>query len=251
MVSEALINTQEGILNYLAGGVSVPGLRVVRNSVGGLSMAVEVQGIIRGGTQDGNEKKFAVTPRGEQIITLGLPPYAEMSRQGKHWSAMATSAVAGLVVRPSTTAAVTLWNGESTGGKSYVIDRIFTHNLVSTAAQTFFGMWACIHPAGMTEPTADIAASATNFVGSSGNRYSGSAVLDVGATVVDNGWFPWGQGQEVEAAGVLPGSHQSIDVLGRLIVPPQGAISLQVVAGVTGDTFTSGLSWWEVQLDLE
>lgn len=214
-------------------------------------MAVQIQGETRGGSNDGDERTVGVTPGRELLIAQGLPPYAELTRQGVHWSVMATAAVAGLVVRPSTVAAVTLWNGEGSGGKSYVIDRIFTHNLVSTAAQSFFGMWACIHPAGMTAPTADLAYSATNWRGSSGKFYNGRGIADVGATVVNNGWYPWGQGQEVEATGVLPGSHQSIDVGGRLIVPPGGAISLQVVAGVVGDTFTSGLSWWEVQLDLE
>lgn len=214
-------------------------------------MAVVLDGIVRSGDAAGDERHAQVTPDGSQYIAQGLPPYAELTRQGQHWSVMATAAVAGLVVRPSTTAGITLWNGEGTGGKSYVVDRIFTHNLVSTAAETFFGMWACIHPAGMAQPTADLAYSATNWRGSSGKGYNGRGVADVAATVVDNGWYPWGQGQAVEAAGVLPGSHQSIDVQGRLIVPPGGAISLQVVAGVTGDTFTSGLSWWELQLDLE
>ncbi|KKL89461.1 hypothetical protein LCGC14_1914490, partial [marine sediment metagenome] len=27
-------------------------------------------------------------------------------------------------------------------------------------------------------------------------------------------------------------------------------ISVQIVSGVVGDTFTSGLSWWEMQLAL-
>jgi hypothetical protein len=194
----------------------------------------------------GTNQFVQITNQGALEVAQVLPPYAQLARKGGGWSVMATAAVAALVVRPTTVAAVTLFNDEQVGGKHYVIDRLFTHNLVSTAAQTFFGMWACVHPSGMTQPTADITAFKSN---SGVSPYPGRAVCDVGANVDDDGWFPWSSGQEVEATGVLPGSHISVDVQGRLIVPPQGGISLQVVAGVVGDTFTSGLSWYEVQLD--
>jgi len=38
------------------------------------------------------------------------------------------------------------------------------------------------------------------------------------------------------------------EVRGRLRVPPQSAISLHVVSSLTGDTFTSGASWYRTQL---
>lgn len=252
IVNEELIDTPWGIQQYLMGSFRSPGVSVMRDSrTGDMEMAVLQEGRVRGGSNDGENRSMAVTPTREALVAQGLPPYTELVRQGMGWSVMATAAVAALVVRPSTVAAITLWNGETTGGKSYVIDRLFTHNLVSTAADAFFGIWACIHPAGMTEPTADIAPSATNFTGSSGKTYSGMGVVDVGATVVDNGWYPWSNAIQIEGTGILPGSTASVDVAGRLIVPPQGAISVQVVAAVVGNTFCSGLSWYEIALDLE
>ena len=86
------------------------------------------------------------------MVAQGLPAYTEMTRRGFGFQVIAISALAGLVVRPSTTAALTLYNGESTGGKSYIVDRIFTHCLVSDNVQGRFMLWACIHPAGMTKP---------------------------------------------------------------------------------------------------
>lgn len=214
-------------------------------------MAVRSEGKIRAGTDAGEEKTIALTDLGDQFVVQANTPYAELTRQGGGYSAIATAAVAALVVRPGTVAAFTLWNGEAVGGKSYVIDRLFTHNLVSTNALSFFGLWACVHPAGMVNPGIDIARSATNLTGNSGKTYGGSAVVGVGETVVDNGWYPWSPSVEVTTAGVLPGAHMVAEVAGRLIVPPQGGISLQVVASLATEDFTTGCSWYEVQLDLK
>ena len=214
-------------------------------------MAVRSDGVVRSGTNEGNEKAHAVTTAGDQYVIQSSAPYAELTRLGGGYSAIATAAVVGLVVRPSTVAQFTVWNGESAGGKSYVIDRLFTHNLVSTSALSFFGIWACIHPAGMTNPGEDIAASATNVTGNYGRTYDGNAVVGVGETVIDNGWYPWTDSVEVTTAGALPGAHLTANVQGRLIVPPQGGISLTVVCSLASTvTFTSGCSWYEVQLQL-
>ncbi len=213
-------------------------------------MAVRSDGVVRSGTNQGDEKALAVTTGGDQYVTQSSAPYTELTRLGDGWSAIATAAVAALVVRPSTTAAFTLWNGESAGGKSYVIDRLFTHNLVSTNAKSFFGIWACVHPAGMTNPGEDIAASASNVTGNYGKRYNGNAVVGVAESVNDNGWYPWTNSVEVATATILPGAHLTADVQGRLIVPPQGGISVQVVCSLITEDFTSGCSWYEAQMQL-
>ena len=187
---------------------------------------------------------------GDVYVAQGFPPYTEMTRRGFGFQVIAVAAVAGLVVRPSTTAGITLYNGESTGGKSYIIDRIFTHCLVSGAEQGRFMMWACIHPAGMTKPASEIAASATNLTGMSGRTYSGNAVVNLALACTDNGWFPVSSSTDYELTGVLPGAGLCVPIEGRLIVPPTGAISLQVVASMADSTYCQGLSWYEEQLDL-
>ena len=214
-------------------------------------MAVLSEGKLRSGDNAGDEKALELTENRDLFVAAGLPPYAEMTRLGGGYSAIATAAVAGLVVRPGTTAGFTLWNGESAGGKSYIVDRLFSHCLVSGGEDGRFGIWACIHPAGMTDPGEDIAASATNVTGNYGRRYDGNAVVGVGETVIDNGWYPWGRSSDYELTGVLPGAVAEALVDGRLIIPPQGGISLQVVASIADSTYASGLSWYEYQLDLE
>lgn len=208
-----------------------------------------LSGTLRGDTC---EKKLEANEYGELLAAQGLPPYVEMARLGGGFSLIATTAVAALVVRPSTVAALTLWNGEAATGKSYVIDRAFTHCLVSGAESGRFGIWLCLHPSGTARPgDTDITASATNFTGNTGKTYNGLAACDVGDTVVDNGWFPWGNSADYELTGVLPGASIDADVGGRLIVPPSGAISITVVGSMADATFCSGFSWYEVVLDLQ
>ena len=177
-------------------------------------------------------------------LVAGIAPFNYARLAGCHESAIQTAATAALVVRPSTVAGITIWNGENVGGKTLVMDRLFTFNLVTTAAQSFASLWYCLHLE-MTKPTAEIV---TLRGTGDGREPDMSVVVDAGATVLDNGWFPVGIPSEGEAVGVLPGGCISWDCQGRLIVPPRHGISLNVVSGVTGDTFTSGASWWRVQL---
>ena len=173
-------------------------------------------------------------------------PFGNARLAGSHESAIQTAATAALVVRPDTVAAITIWNGENPGGKSLVIDRIFSFNLVSTAAAAKSSLWYCHHLVGMTKPTNDI--TALRGTGDGRIPDNSNVIIDVGATVLDNGWFPCGNWSDVEATGVLPGASMEWECRGRLVVPPTSGLSVQVVSGVVGNTFTSGVSWWRVQL---
>ena len=188
---------------------------------------------------------------GDAQIAQGLPPYTEMTRRGHGWQVVTTTAAASLVVRPGVLSLITLWNGEGTNGKSYIVDRIFAHMLASDNTAGRFQLWGCVHPQGMTKPTADIARAATNLNGMSGLYYSGMAVVDVDATVVDNGWYPISSSVSYEPTGTLPGAGIVANIEGRLIVPPQGGISVQVVSSDADEsTPVVGLSWYEEKINL-
>ena len=75
---------------------------------------------------DGDEVDVKATERG---MLHNLPYKVVWTAKGYGWQAMATSAIAALVVRPSTTAAATLFNNST--DKNYVIERVMTHQLVS------------------------------------------------------------------------------------------------------------------------
>lgn len=201
--------------------------------------------IRRGGS--GEEVNVGGDRYGNLHVSHGLPPYAEITAMGEGWQVMATSAVPCLNARPGAAAALTLWNGEEGDGKSYVIDRVFAQQLVSTGAECRWGIWVCVHP----ERTAT-SSSSLAFRGLSGKyNYSGKGIAEINDTVVDSGWFPWGDGKDVEVTGVLGGSQMSVNVDGRIIIPPHCAISLHGVDSAGNTDLCHGLAWYEVQLDLK
>jgi len=205
-------------------------------------------GFQRGGTSANTFQYLRSNSEQELIVAQGLPPYAELSRRGLGYQVMDTSAIAALVVRPSTVAGLTLYNG-ATGStaKSYVIDRVGAFNLVSTDAIAGWSVWGCVHPAGFTAPTADI----TAIKSMNGGTYAGAAIVDTGATVTDNGWFPIVAGPIGNPGGVTPGPAVVASLDGRIIVPPTGAFSINVVASLATWTFTHFISWYEILLPNE
>jgi len=191
------------------------------------------------GTAQGNELN-------EALVAQGLPPYTEMTRKGNSYATMSTSAVAGLVVRPSTVAAFEIFNGYASGGKSLIIDRLFFFNLVSTNVIEGFSGWAAV-------TAAKAAVSSGSFVvrGNSGKAYGGPVIAAASTTVIDSGWFPWGTAISKGAGGVVPFGAICVEVAGRLIVPAQCSLCLHVVSSLVGQTFTQGASWFEEQLTIE
>jgi len=191
------------------------------------------------GTAVGNEFN-------EQLVAHGMPRGTEMVRRGNGWGTMATSAIAGLVVRPSTTAALELWNGYGVGGRSLIIDRVFAFNLVSTNVIEGFSLWAMVTQSKSAPSSASLVVN-----GLSGKTYGGPVINAVGTTVVANGWFPWTQAYQKGAGGVVPFGAVIGEVDGRIIVPPQCSLCLHVVSSLVGQTFTTGAFWYEEQLTLE
>lgn len=174
-------------------------------------------------------------------MLYNMPYYMAWTAKGYGFQAMATSAVASLVVRPTTVAMATLRN--QSNNKVLVIERVFGHMLVTSAAEGYAHIWLCSHPAGSATITNDITVRNTTL----GEVGGSETFFDNAATVVDNGWFPWPDviGQ-AEATGVLPGAAVLANVNGRIMVPPTGAISMTVVASVTATTVTAGFHWFEV-----
>ncbi len=183
----------------------------------------------------------------EALVAQGLPAYAEMVRKGNSWATMSVTAVAGLVVRPTTVCALELWNGYQPGGPSLIIDRLFYFNLVSTAAAEAFSGWAQV----ATPKTAAPSSASLVVRGNSGKAYSGAVVNAIGTTVVDCGWFPWTNNFGIVSGGTTPLGALVVNVEGRLIVPPGASLCMHVVSSVVGMTFTQGASWFEEQITVQ
>jgi hypothetical protein len=194
--------------------------------------------ILKGKTEiDGLDQYIKTTKNGELVTT----DIARMwTAKGYGRQAISTAAVAAVVVRPSTTALVSLYN---TGANNLVIERAFAFELIS-AAVTTASIWLCVHPKGtiVAGYTDDITARAAT----SGAVASGDGYFDVDDTVLDAGWFPWSENYGYVLTITTPSVVLMANVNGRIIVPPTAGISLQVVASVNTATFTAGFHWFSV-----
>jgi hypothetical protein len=184
----------------------------------------------------------------DKLVAFGAPTHEELVRQGQGWSVMNVLAIAALVVRPTTVAAVEIWNGHQT--RSLVIDRLFGFNLVSTAVNSAAGLWATV-----TRPKAAPSAGA-NVVpwGQTGKAYNGPVVVGLGTTIADvpsngNAWFPYGPQYSAPNAAA-PGGSWEAAINGRIIVPPQASLGIHVVGSIVGDTYQCGAAWFERLLTL-
>lgn len=208
-----------------------------------------LKGFVRGGS--GRQQQAQFSGVGDVLVNQGgFPRYTEAARRGNGYATMATSAVAALVARPTTAAALEIQN--VTPGKVMVIDRIFSHELVTST--TGLGGGAVMY-AMVTQPTPVLITDAALVIRSlSGKPPQNKGVFTAaGTTVVDNGWFPYGTTVKKESAGaVVPGGGIEALIEGRLLVPFGSSLCLHVVSGYTGDTFTSGAAWyWEDDDDIE
>ena len=204
---------------------------------------MQIQAYIRGLADAA--RGLEVSRRGDLFVAQGQAPGTEGTRKGERWGTMATGAVAGLVIRPTTVAALEIYNNEAV--KSLVIDRIFTQNLVSTNVIESFILYAMV-----TRPKAAPTDAALAINSLSGKAPAIRTVLTAAsATVVDNGWFPYGESFTKGAGGVVPHGGIVAEVGGRMIVPPTCALCLHVLASLVGQTFTSGAIWTLEDLPLE
>ncbi len=194
---------------------------------------------ILGEKQSGGGVRVKTTEGG---VLANLPYNILWTAKGYGKQAMSTAAVAALVVRPSTTSAITIYN-PSSNSINLVIERVFAHNLV-TAIEENGGLWLCSHPRGMTAPTGN---NITIRNSTNGLAAGGSAVIfDTAESVANDGWFPWGQSEWTNLDGTVPGGQLDALVRGSIIVPPGAGLSVQVVASTTGNTYTHGAHWFEV-----
>ena len=186
-----------------------------------------------------------VSRRGDLFVAQGQASGTEGTRKGERWGTMATGAVAGLVIRPTTVAALEIWNNQAS--KSMVIDRIFSQMLVSTNVVESAILYAMV-----TLPK-DAPTDAALAINSLSGKPAATKQVKTAAstTVVDNGWFPYGEGFTKGAGGVVPHGGLVANVDGKIIVPPGCALCLHVLASLVGQTFTSGAIWTLEDLPLE
>lgn len=202
----------------------------------------------------GQQVGLQANNRGDVLLAQSLPPYAELARLGNTWTmrtatASAFNAVAAL---PTTLAAAILFNNESAGGKSYVIHHMFCTTIVTAAAATQYSLLAQVLPSPLGVATAPTHSASTTLLTSRSGKssYGGLAKRAINVTTFfTDGWEVVGTQGGLAAANV--GGGVFADIAGGIVIPPQGALGLNVIAGTVNTAgMIVGCTWSEVQLAL-
>jgi len=221
-------------------------------------MLMKIAGAIRGAfapdyPEGAEDKQLQLNNRGELVVAQGLPDLAEIVRLGESYQIKTATAFAALTTEPTTTAALSLHNNEPGVGKCYVIESVaFWERVVDATQQNQIAIFGMVNPQGGTMPSAGTQlASATSIKSLSGrSAYGGKGVIRVGATVTDDGWFPYGN-TNPNAAAVAGGAWRVHDIplRGLVIVPPGAAFSVHAAKiAATASQLHAVIRWHEVQL---
>lgn len=200
-------------------------------------------------TQRGNQRvNVAAAPSGALLSSAYGLPYMRWVAEGKGYRVIEATATAGVAALPTTTAGLTIQNGEPDNGKWYVVHSVFaTFEASAAAVETAY----IAHVIGMNRvaaATQDLALTSVKPLLAGAGPYAGLAILDLGATVIDDLWMPITT--HVSNAVASNGEFSVVAVLdGLVVVKPKAQYSLEICATTTGVTGRLGLTWFEVDAE--
>lgn len=219
-------------------------------------------GLVRGGAvasyNEGQQATPAVNPRGEWLVSQGLPERSELVRMGNSYSAQIALANAFTFVAalPTTRAELVVYNAAASGGKSLLIDRAW---MLTTGAQTAAQHMVLL---GQLSPSTPVIAAPTDgtttIVQTSLLGNKGVALSRVGvakfalantAFALADHWAVLGQAFTTVATTNI-GASVTADVYGRYIVTPGAAFCLAGLASGATGTAVIGVEYHEAQLQL-
>lgn len=198
----------------------------------------------------GDEESLKVNEHGSLRVVGALPSLAEIVKYGESYQVKTATPRAAIAnAQPTTTAGLSLWNGENADGRCYVIERIgVLEVVVDTTQQNQLALFALNSLTPIAAPT-DAALSIRSLTGRSG--YAGKARTVDGATVVDQGWFP--HANSVAGAAAVAGGLFRVteaNVAGLYIVRPGGMFSVQASKlAATASQCVFFITWHEVVLN--
>jgi hypothetical protein len=216
----------------------------------------KVRGIMMDLLPSGREDEQPhLTGQAEQLVAFGAAPYQEIVRQGRSFMANTTTAVASVVAVPSTAYGFAIWNGESDGGRSYIIDMVGAlYTVNGGAALIHNGVIGClglVREAAPTSPTGATpkqnngmgnADTKVKVILAADNPYAGGAGTVLVTTGIAGNWFPIGNSVG-SAVNALPGFQSVVPMDGKLIVPP-GRLFLLHTLGSVNTTSAQLYIWW-------
>lgn len=207
---------------------------------------MDIGAILQGFVKNTNKQvNLSTTPSG----ALYTAPYgshiARWVAEGKGFKAIEATATAAVAALPTVTAGLTIQNNETESGKWYVVHSVFSTFEASAAAVESAYIAHCIGMNRVALATQDIAITSIKPLLGGAGPYSGLAILDLGATVVDDLWTP--ATSHVSNLVASNGEFSLVAELnGLVVIKPKAQYSLELCATSTGVTGRLGLSWFEV-----
>lgn len=189
------------------------------------------------------------TMRGDLVTNRRLPDFATLVNEGKVFSALDTTTTVALVARPTTTASLTVQNPVGSG-KHYVIFGLSIYTDVVAASLGLVTVWHCIHKLTTAAFTRDLELKGTG-AGSAAclkagvGGYTGEAIFDRGATVVDDGWMPTPL-QNLNNIATTNFICNEAALIAPVVLPPGAHYSLQTTATVVTFESALGVTWAEI-----
>lgn len=192
-----------------------------------------------------------VNNRSEYVISQGLPSRTELVRMGNSWSTRLLTDVAGVLTLPTTAAQHVFHNGESAGGKCYVVEQInFDIAVAPTDVDGGAGIIFQLSRGAVATVTAAQAVLVNSLSGK--GAYGGLAVFDDANTIVDSGWTNlkttsnMGFGAQYTAHSMIYGDFEP----GMIIIPPGGTLAVGLFCIDTTMTGRPSFVWHEVQIPI-
>jgi hypothetical protein len=219
--------------------------------MGLMKIAGRVRGLFAGNYPENREdEQCIINNRGDMVVAQSLPELTELVRLGDSWQVALSTGLAALTALPTTTAGITIWNGEPSTGKCYAIDSFGSWEAVIDATQAdTTALFAMNNVTPVAAPTA----TALTIRGLSGKVYGGKARPVTTLAVTNDGWFAHGAEAQAPLAPAVAGANWKINeakVRGLYLVPPGGAFSVQAVkagAAAAAQQFFF-VRWHEVQV---
>lgn len=192
----------------------------------------------------GSTSPNAINERGDQLVAQSMSAATEIARRNDSWSVQIATgnAFTNVADMPTTRGELALYNGERSGGKSYVIDSI---SFLSLTSVTAISNVTLIYQVGtVAAPTDDVAQL---IVSPTGASYGGLAQRDLATTAATaNKWAIAGAG--LAGAGVSIGLSVIAKVDGAIIIAPGDTLWVNAVLGTATGTSLMAIAWHEVQL---
>lgn len=237
-------------------------LREQIEAINSLKGPVKMQGRVRQITQSldqigpGDEETLSLNDQGEVLVGIATSQYAEIVRAGRAFKVQTSAAVAAVVAVPTTAVMLAIHNGEADGGRSFIIDRVWALNIVSTAViaqAVIIGLVGQVREALPTNAFMRVLPLNGMGLGGGGGirvRTILNATALPATTGLATDWGVLSPSAVKASAAATPGYSMIGDINGRIICPPGRYFAVHVLANVVGETFRVGIEWHEKQIKL-